>query len=123
MKQLAQELEVDDLLEPGSTGNYKLPLEEDLAINITPLSKGFYLFCNITPCPKANREVFYSDALLANLFGQGTHGAILGLSEDGGRVTLSYAADYSVEYKEFRDSLEDFINTVDFWREEIRKNQ
>lgn len=56
--------------------------------------------------------------MLGNLFGQGTHKAVLGLTEDGNMLTLFKVVEYNIDYKQFRDALEDFINSVDFWREE-----
>lgn len=121
MKHLAEDLEIGEFLTAQADGSYKLPLEEDLEIDITSLSKGYYLFCNLAPCPKQNQERFYSEALLGNLFGQGTHGAVLGLSDDGNRLVLSRVIDDSIGYKEFKDALEDFINVADLWR--VRANE
>ena len=60
--------------------------------------------------------------LHGNLFGIGTRGAVLGASIDGNLLTLSKEVEYTPDYKEFKDLVEDFINMVDYWREEALKS-
>lgn len=118
MTQLSQELETD----PFTTelpSVYAFPLENGLIINLTELSNGFSMKCNITACPHANEEMFLTQVMLGNLFGQGTRGAILGLTLDGNTLTLNNVIDYQTSYKEFHDILEDFINTIDLWKDEV----
>lgn len=117
MKEFAKEMELTEDF-PLILGSYSLPLEDDLTVSVTPIPNGFTLYCSLIACPQTNRESFFSQLLLANLFGQGTRGAILGLNEDGNRLTLSKTIDYTIDYKGFRDVIEDFINVIDFWREE-----
>lgn len=118
MQEFSRELGVGNNLASGTPGVYKLPLEDEVSITISALPPGFILSCPFAPCPKNNREFFFSQALLADLFGQGTHGAVIGISEEGNNLTLSKVIDYNINYKEFRDTIEDFINIVDYWRGE-----
>lgn len=99
-------------------GVYSLPLEEGLSLSMTDIPDGYIFKSNIAPYPKIKEDVFLTQAMLGNLFGQGTRGAILGINLEGTSVTLTLVVDSSVEYKDFKESLEDFINTMDFWREE-----
>lgn len=124
MKQLSYEMEADpSTLESGGGGGvYKLPLEENLVITISKTEEGVTLFSEIADCPKGNREEFLSEMLLGNLFGQGTSHAILGLSQTGQKMTLSRHIQ-QVSYTEFMEIVEDFINIVDFWREEAFNHQ
>ena len=118
---LVKDLDLGDAtLESGMPGIYTLPLDEGLAIHINEIpNEGGVLFkCAVAPFPKVREDVFSTNAMLANLFGQGTRGAVLGLSLDGNTLTLSRAIDYHIDYKEFKEILEEFINTVDFWRAE-----
>jgi hypothetical protein len=119
--QLAKELELEGSLASQVPGVFAFPLEEDLRILITQQSPGFILTCNIISLPSLLQEDFLTRLMLANLFGQGTKGAILGISEDGSLLTLTQKIDYNADYKEFRDLLEDFTNSVDLWREEALK--
>ena len=116
---LIQDLELGDIsMGYGIPGTYTLPLEDNLAINMTDIPSGFILKCNVGPYPKIKEELFATQAMLGNLFGQGTRGAYLGLNGEGTILTLTHVIDYPVDYKEFKETLEDFINTMDFWREE-----
>lgn len=116
---LIHEMELGETtLSSGVPGIYTLPLEDGITINMTDIPNGYIFKCNVGPFPKTKEELFVVQAMLGNLFGQGTKGAVLGLNPDGTILTLTLVVDYPVEYKEFRESLEDFINTMDFWREE-----
>lgn len=117
--QLIKDLELEGTdLTSGVPGTYTLPLDEGIFINMTDITGGFILKCNVCPYPKVKEELFLTQAMMANLFGQGTREAVLGLNLEGSLLTLTHVVDYPVSYKEFKEFLEDFINTVDFWREE-----
>lgn len=121
IEQLTKELELEGSLASEIPGVFAFPLEENLSISISGHSAGFALSCTLCPAPKINQEAFLTRVMLGNLFGQGTRGAVLGLNEDGSQLTLAQVVDYNADYKEFRDVLEDFINSVDFWRAEAEK--
>jgi hypothetical protein len=119
MKKLAEELTLGELLSSEiEGGGYLIPLEKDLTIRVSESSFGIYFSCEIALLPKAKRETFYGRLLLANLFGQGTNGAVLGLNEDGNKVLLTHLLELDADYQSLHDALEDMINTVDYWREE-----
>lgn len=119
--QLMKEMEIEASLATQVPGVYALPLEENLKVIITNHPPGFTLSCNLSPMPKQPQEDFLTSLMLGNLFGQGTKGAVLGISEDGALLTLTQKIDYNADYKEFRDVLEDFTNSVDLWSEEAQK--
>lgn len=101
-------------------GTYTIRLDEGIFFTLSNFGNGgVYLNGGIREI-KDNEELFIH-LLYANLFGQGTKGALLGLNESGNLLTLSRIIDYDVNFKEFRDVIEDFINTIDFWREESKK--
>jgi hypothetical protein len=120
IKQLSTELELEEPLAPQMPGIFSLPLEESVHITIADKPPGFRLTCNVAPLPKKEEEEVLTRLMLGNLFGQGTKGAVLGLNEEGNLLTLSQDVDYNADYKEFRDIIEDFINTVDYWRIEMQ---
>lgn len=127
MQELSKEWELEGSLPQESPGVYKVPLDEGVSFSITSLNDGNHtglvLTSNLAAIPKGDEERLYTQALLGNLFGQGTNKAVLGLNESGSLLTLSRYIDYDVNYQEFREIIEDFINTIDFWREEILKHQ
>lgn len=119
LQKLAKELELEGSFSTQVPGVFQFPIEENLAITLNARSPGFSLSCTLGPIPREGETEFFTRLLLGNLFGQGTRGSVLGLNEEGNQLTLTQDVDYNAEYKEFRDVLEDFINSVDFWRLEI----
>ncbi|MEC7839979.1 MAG: type III secretion system chaperone [Chlamydiota bacterium] len=120
MKNLSHEMEMDEIIEPEMSGVYVLPLEDDLSLIISMGDLGISLTADIADCPEIRREQFLSELLLGNLFGQGTMDAVLGLSSNGKKITLARHLDHAIEYDEFSDVLEDFMNSAIFWREEAQ---
>lgn len=110
------DLDLGASLPEVTPGSYELPLESDLVVTISEIGKGFSLMTSLAPCPKTNRESLFTQALLGNLFGQGTHGATLGISPDGNYLVLSRAFPELTDYNTFRDTIEDFINVADYWQ-------
>lgn len=88
------------------------------SIAMKDLDPGFYFSSNISPLPKKKREDFFMLLMKANFLGQGTGGATLGLKEDESFLTLSLSLPYEMNYKAFKDSLEDFTNFVEYWKKE-----
>ena len=121
VEQLNQELQPPAPLTPDPKGVYNLPFNETLSVAIVDNNPGVQLTCQVAPCPKNEEEALFQEMMLGNLFGQGTQGAVLGLSQDGKALTLSLEIDYNPDYKDFRDLLEDFLNTADFWRDQAEK--
>jgi len=119
IEKLTEELEIEGSLASEIPGVFALPLEEGLMVNITSLDPvGVSFRCNFIPFPEKGNEELFQEALRANLFGQGTRGAVIGVNEEKKQLTLIHEIPYIIDYQQFRDTLEDFINTVDFWREE-----
>lgn len=127
MQELSTEWELTEPLPQEIPGVYKVPLDEGVSFSVTSLMEGsqtgLVLTSNLAAIPRGEEERLYTHALLGNLFGQGTKQAVLGLNESGSLLTLSRYIDYDVNFQEFREIIEDFINTIDFWREEILKHQ
>lgn len=118
MQQLVKEMEIEESLASDVPGVYNLPIDEEITILISEIPRGFEFTCTVCECPKKNLEEFFTSALFANLFAQGTEGCTLGLDAEGEFVTLSRTIDYEINFQEFRDMVEDFMNTVLQWKEE-----
>ena len=120
IEKLSREMELEEPLKAQVPGIFVLPLDEGLNITITSTPSHSLAFsCTVGVCPNTGKEAFYTRLLLANLFGQGTKGAVLALDLEAGQVTLTQNFDYHLEYKDFRDAIEDFINAADLWKQEI----
>lgn len=120
VQDLTKELELEDSLATDVPGVYTLPFEDNLSITMSEQSSNLTLSCVVGPAKKQNEEDFYTRVMLGNLFGQGTKGSILGLSDDANQLLLNQSINYTIDYKEFRDILEDFINTAEYWRLELK---
>ena len=120
LQQLAKELELEGSFATQVPGVFQFPLEEYLSVTLTAHSPGFSFSCSLGPIPKVKETEFFTRLLLGNLFCQGTKGSVLGLNEEGNQLTLTQDIGYNVDYKEFRDALEDFVNSVDFWHLELQ---
>lgn len=119
IKNLEKELELEGPLRREAEGVYILPVDEGVEVVINDLAPGYGFHCALSVCPEGDEEPLFTRALLANLMGQGTEGAILGLDEEGQVMTLAFENVRSGDYRCFLNDLEDFLNGVDFWRAEI----
>lgn len=119
LKQLATDLELEKAPEKDEKGGYSLLLNPELTVRLRELDPGVYLSAHIGPCPMKRREDLFILLMKANFLGTGTGGSAIGLDEDEKFLTLSLALPYDMNYKMFREVIEDFTNYRDYWREEI----
>lgn len=117
---LCEDLQMDTKLKRNESGFYLLPLTSSLEIQIKPLDPGVFFFSLLLPCPKVKKEELFIQLMKANLFGQGTLGSTIALDSTESRLTLSRAIPYDMNYRAFKEALEDFTNIVEYWREEIK---
>jgi hypothetical protein len=95
------------LLEP----NLRISLRENEESGITFLTK-------IAPLPQKGSEEYLQRMMEANLLGKETGRAMLGLDQAGKEITFTLFLPSTLSYKEFHDSMEDFTNYAEVWREE-----
>ena len=98
-------------------------LNPGLTITLRELDPGFYFFSPLVTVPSKRRAEIFQLAMQANLLGQGTGGAVLGMDEGEKFLTLTLTLAYDMNYKEFRDALSDFANYVDYWKEELKRKE
>lgn len=120
IQQLTKDLEIQGSLATEVPGVYQFPIDDELTALISEIPQGFTMSCTFVDCPKGNDEELFTQLLFANLYSEGTEGCIIGLDEEGLKLTLSRKIDYNIDYKEFKDLIEDFLNTIDFWRVEVK---
>jgi len=118
LEQLCQELELGTL-DPIDENHFHHLKISSYPISMKDLDPGCYLASNIGPLPEKKKEDFFMLLMKANFLGQGTGGATFGLKEDESFLTLSLSLPYEMNYKAFKDSLEEFVNFVDYWKKEI----
>lgn len=120
LEQLFQELELGTVAPIDEHHFHHLKISS-YPIALKDLDPGCYFSSNIGSLPEKKKEDFLVMIMKANFLGQGTGGATLGLKEDESFLTLSLSLPYEMNYKAFKDSLEDFVNFIDYWKKEIAR--
>ena len=100
---------------------FKLDISDDIQIEITKIDWEIYFYSPIIKCPESKKEEIYTYVMKANLLGEGTGKTIIGMDKDEKFLTLSYLMDYEDNYARFKEKIEDFINYLIYWTEEIDK--
>ena len=119
IKTLAEELEFEELPKKEEGDIYYVSLNPQMTIRVQQLDPGLSFWAKIGACPIAKREELFILLMKANLLGQGTGGAAIALDENENFLTLSSVLPYDMNYKMFKDALEDFANYLDYWSEEL----
>ena len=91
------------------------------SIDLKDLEPGVALHAKIGSAPQKKREELFIYLMRANLLGQGTGSARIGLSSDEKLLTLSLGLPYEMNYQVFREAIEDFVNYLIYWRDEVTK--
>ena len=94
--------------------------QKNISIFMGEIENTIYIKSTIAPTPKENKEDLFITLMKANLLGDGTGGSVIGLEKDEKNLTLSYLFQYEVTYDEFKEKIEDFVNYLIYWREEIK---
>lgn len=119
-KRLSSELEIP--IEKDEEKNVTLfRLNRNVEVTMTELDPGVLFFSRIITVHKDHREDLFSYIMRANLLGRGTFQSTIGMEVDEKFLTLSRCIPYEVNYPNFRDALEVFVNTLVLWREEVSK--
>lgn len=108
--------------EKSPLGPYCLPINETLSVWVKELNPGAVLKTYISPLSlDLEKETLFTYLMKANYIGQGTGGAIIALDPEEKLLTLSLILPYEVNYRIFRDKLEEFINYLEFWKFELER--
>jgi hypothetical protein len=90
-------------------------------VKIVKQESGAYLSALVAPPPPKEMEEYLLKLMQANFLGQGTGGAVLGMTEDESFLTLSLNLPYEINYRAFKDTIEEFINYLEYWKTETAK--
>jgi hypothetical protein len=120
LEQFQKEMEFTAPLGTRETGIYSFMLGDTEIQIVNEAPKGFRLSATLGPIPLDHQEALMTHMLRANLFGQATLGAFLGLNEKGTKALLQRVCDEAKNYQEFKIAIEEFLNAVDFWTKEIK---
>ena len=106
---------------PKEKKTFSFALNDHIMIDIRDLEPGVSMQAPLIPCPTEKREDLFIYLMRANLLGQGTHGARIALDSAEKTLTLLLGLPYEMNYQLFRETFEDFVNHLIFWRNEIEK--
>ena len=123
LKTLDNELKLQPPPKKDRQQYYCFSLNPEMEIKVKELDAGMVFFGRIGPCPTLKKEELFSYLMKANFLGQGTGGASIGFDENENYLTLSSVFTYDMNYKLFRDALEDFVNYIDYWKTELIRHQ
>lgn len=101
--------------------SFQLPINPDVSVQAKELKPGVSLQAEIAPCPALKKEELFMYLMRANFLGQGTGGSRIGLDRDEKFLTLSLGLPYEMNYQAFKEHLEDFVNYLMYWREQVAK--
>lgn len=120
MVQLFKELELGSPPPLEKDGSAKVELFS-FTITMVKLDPGVHFSAMIAPPPTKEMEEFLLKMMKANFLGQGTGGGVLGMNEDESFLTLSLSLPYEMNYRAFRDAIEEFVNYLEYWKTETAK--
>ena len=82
--------------------------------------KTVHIYSALCIIPPRDKETLYESLLEANLFGRGTGGAAFGVDIEMGEILLSQKLVMEkLDYQDFVNVLESFVNHVEAWTEKI----
>ena len=122
VRQLCEELELG-ASQSDERGEFQLELAPALSVRVKELDPGMLLHSKLAACPTENKEELFTLLMRANFLGQGTKGAVIALEPGEKFLTLSLVIPYEMNFKAFKESVEDFVNILDYWREELARFQ
>lgn len=118
---LAQELEWDESPKKDALNQFILPLNADQVISLKEVDEGVLVRARIGALPERDQEALCMDLMKGNFLGQGTGQAVIGLEEDEKFLTLSQVLPYDINFKGFKQLLEEFANYLGYWQEVLHE--
>src|SRR6185295_7561609 len=122
LTQLCDELSIASVPKINEPKIYPFPLG-DFVLAMKDLDPGLGLQAPICLCPEKNREELFIYLLQANVLGQGVGLSRLGLDKDEKFLTLSLGLPYEMNYQMFKETIEEFVNYLEYWKEQVHKIQ
>jgi Tir chaperone protein (CesT) family len=119
-RKLGEDLHLTEQFVRTDEGGFKINLSPTLIVTLDPVEDGALFAAEVGRVGEvAEPESLWELLLLANLFGQGTGGAVLSLDSSGTKVRLHQAFPFELPYVQFKEQLEQFVNYAEFWEKEL----
>ena len=123
LQHLASDLEREPFGQKNDRGFFQLALSKDWVLELPELDPGLLIHSLICPCPLMHRESLFIYLMKANFLGLATGGAAIGMDKEEKYLTLSRVIPYDMNYKSFKEIIEDFTNYLDLWQQEVQRHQ
>lgn len=120
---LCRDLNITEVPQMDQEKIYALSLPPETTLFFREEEDGVTIRAKLCTVPSLDKEELFMLLMKANLLGQGTGGAVIGLSEENEELSLSLCLTYSLNDKIFKMAVEDFVNYLDYWKEEIARFQ
>lgn len=120
LAKLCKELAIEATPKLNEQKIYPFRLGNEI-IALKDLEPGVAMQAQISLCPEKKKEDLFIFLMRANLLGQGTGGARIGIDSEEKFLTLSLGLPYEMNYQSFKETIEDFVNYLIYWREEVAK--
>lgn len=121
LEKLCNELDIQPVPKLNEQKFYLFRLSDNAEVQLRDLEPGVAMQAKICPCPQKKKEDLFIYLMRANLLGQGTGGCRIGMDEGEKSLTLSLGLPYEMSYLVFKENIEDFINYLIYWRDEVTK--
>jgi len=107
--------------EKSEEGFYPLRIDK-LTIEVKEIENRYFFRSVVLPIPSIiEKETLFMHVAKGNYFGQGTGGSVLGIDKEGKQFLLTLRTNPDLNFRFFKESLEDFANYIEFWQREIQK--
>lgn len=120
IRQMCQELEIRPIPVMNEKKFIPFRLGPHIEVEVRDLEPGVSFFSSLAPCPEHKREELFLTLTQANYLGQKTGASRIGLTRDEKFLTLSAGFPYDMSYRAFQEGIEEFINFLLYWREEMK---
>lgn len=119
LDQFCKELTIDTP-KKNESKSYLLKIAGE-SLKVVDLDPGVSMYAPICEVPKRKKEELFIYLMRANLLGQGTGSCRIGIDANEKFLTLCLGFPYELNYQTFKETVEDFVNYVIYWREEVTK--
>jgi len=121
LEKLCAELSIESVPKLNEKKLFAFHFAPGVVVALADLHPGVEMRAPICLCPSERREDLFIYLMRANLLGQGTGGARIGLDEKEKNLTLSLGLPYEMNYHAFKEAFEEFVNHLVYWRDVVAK--
>ena len=121
VEKMCADLDLSPVPQISREKTLSLVLNPEIEVHLRELESGVSMQAKIAICPEKRREELFMFLMRANFLGQGTAGSRIGMDPQEKFLTLSLGLPYEVDYRAFKEHLEEFVNYLVYWRDQIGK--